>query len=135
MHYYSSFWQVLHDITMLFTQYLLILQLSPGYEDDIFEDIFNLLVQRSKFGRKMEKFYGKYFQKVNSMKFVKFVFSKSVEKCFFNTFLFKARHLNWLRPSIFNIILTNQQDLRNVFVSFSNMYFKADKDKRSSLKS
>ena len=47
------------------------------YEDDIFETISNLHVQRSKFGGKKQIWWKIFFKKLNSTVFMKFVFSKS----------------------------------------------------------
>ena len=48
-----------------------------GYEDDIFEVISNLHVQKSKFEGKIYKFGGKSQKKLNSAEFMEFVFSRS----------------------------------------------------------
>ena len=44
-----------------------------GYEDDIFEVIFNLHIQGSKFGGKFYQFGGKSFKKLNSAEFMDFL--------------------------------------------------------------
>ena len=51
-----------------------------GYEDDIFEDIFNLHFKRCKFGGTMDKFPGFFFNKLNSVEFMEFVFFKVWER-------------------------------------------------------
>ena len=48
-----------------------------GYGYDIFEVIFNLHVQGSKFGGKFDNFSEKPFKKLNSTEFMEFVFTKS----------------------------------------------------------
>ena len=75
--FFSSFLQVLHDITMLFTYFASF----TGYEDDISKVVSSLHVQESKFGGKIYKFGGKSFKKLNSAEFMEFVFSKSDSWC------------------------------------------------------
>ena len=68
---------MLHDITMLFTLLFKYFASFIGYKEDIIEVIFNLHVQEAKFGGKKDKFSEKYFKKLNSAKFIEFLFSKS----------------------------------------------------------
>ena len=50
---------------------------STGYENDILKVISSLQVQESIFCKKIYKFGGKSFKKLNSVEFMELVFSKS----------------------------------------------------------
>ena len=70
MHYFPSFD---HAIFIVFTYFASF----TGCEEDIFEVIYNLYGQGSKFGGNLDKFGGKSLRKLNSAEFMEFVFSKS----------------------------------------------------------
>ena len=62
-----------HTIYLVFTYF----ESFTDYDNDIFEGIFNLHIQGSKFGGKINKFGGKSFKKLNSTEFIEFVSSRS----------------------------------------------------------
>ena len=71
-----------------------------GYEDDIFKVFFSLQVQESKFGRYIYKFGGKSTKKkLNSAKFIEFVFPKSD--------LTLSHHLSLYHPILLRLVKKN----------------------------